>query len=434
MASLTRRDFLKVSTTTAALSTLSAPSVAQAASKVVVIGGGSGGATAAKYLRKLDPSLEVTLIEKNTVYYTCYLSNEVIGGDRSISSIMFNYDELKKQGIRVVFDTVTAIDIDSKKVKTSESEFIYDKLVVSPGIDFKYETIEGYSEKVALDIPHAWKAGEQTRLLRKQLETMQDGGTVVMAAPPNPFRCPPGPYERASQIAHYLKYHKPKSKLIILDAKSKFSKQALFMQGWKRLYGYGTENSLIEWHGQEEEANVVAVDAASKTVTTAFGDEIKADVLNIIPAQRAGNIAVDSDLVGANGWCPVDLRTFESRKHKDVYVIGDASIATGMPKSGYAANSQAKVCAAAVIASIKGYSSPEPSYINTCYSIVGKDYGVSVAAVYRLGKDEKGQPKIVGVDGAGGLTPIDASAEVHKREVAYAYSWFNNITNDIFGK
>ncbi len=433
MSNISRRSFLKASSGATALGIFGVPHIAfGAGAKVVVVGGGTGGAVTAKYIRKMDPSIQVTLIEKNPYYYTCYMSNEVLGGERKLDSIKFGYDGLKKHGIKVVIDEVTGIDADSKKVSTKGGKFPYDKLIVAPGIDFKWDTIEGYNATVANDIPHAWKAGEQTRILRSQLEAMKDGGTVVIAPPPNPFRCPPGPYERASQIAHYLKNHKPKSKILILDPKPGFSKQGLFTQGWKDLYGYGTDDSLIEWRGQAEEAGVVEVDASTKTVITEFGDEIKADVLNIIPPQTAGKIALNAGLASSKGWCPIDLKTFESKLSKDVHIIGDASIATGMPKSGYAANSQGKVCAAAVVAALQGTEMADPSYVNTCYSIVGKDYGISVAAVYELGADkEKGTPKINRI--SGGLTPKNASAKQRKREVQYAYSWFENITHDTFG-
>ncbi|MCP3871252.1 MAG: FAD-dependent oxidoreductase [Gammaproteobacteria bacterium] len=399
-----------------------------AGKKVVVIGGGTGGATAAKYIRMADPSVEVTLIEPNKHYYTCYLSNEVLSGDRSIEAIKFGYDGLRKYGVNVVLDAASGIDANSRTVKTAGGlSFKYDRCVVAPGIDFRWDTIDGYDAKVADKIPHAWKAGSQTSLLRKQLIGMKDGGTVVISAPGNPFRCPPGPYERASQIAMYLQREKPKSKVIILDAKPKFSKQGLFKQAWTKLYGFGTDNALIEWRGQQEEAGVVEVDAGSNTAITAFGDDIKADVLNIIPAQKAGKIAFAAGLTNDKGWCPIDLGTFESKMHAGIHVIGDASIATGMPKSGYSANSQAKVCAAAIVAMLKGQEPGTPSYINTCYSIAGKDYGFSVAAVYRLAEDRS---KITAV--SSGLTPGDAKPEQLAREVRYAYSWYENITSDIF--
>lgn len=432
MTTFSRRDFIKASAVAAAVAGF--PAIALGAGKkVVVVGGGSGGATAAKYIRMLDPSVEVTLIEQNKNYFTCYMSNEVLSGARGMDDIMHGYEGLAKHGVKVVIDTVTAIDPAAKTIMTKGGQtFAYDRAVLSPGIDFKWETIEGYDATVAEKIPHAYQAGPQTIALRKQLEAMQDGGTVIIAAPGNPFRCPPGPYERASQIAMYLQAKKPKSKVIILDSKPKFSKEGLFKQGWKDLYGFGTANSLIEWHGStESEANGVAeVNAAEMTVTTASLNTVKGDVINIIPAQKAGKVAFMAD-VNDGDWCPVNKKTFESTKHKGIHIIGDASIASDMPKSGYSANSQAKVCAAAVVGMLDGKEDGgTPSYLNTCYSIVGKDYGISVAAVYRLNEVEN---QIAAVKGSGGLTPMDASAEARRREVEYAYSWYNNITTDIFG-
>ncbi len=440
MAKITRRDFIKTTGLAGTVGLVGFPQISAAmkhggGKKVVVVGGGIGGATCARYVKMADSGIDVTLIEPKADYHTCFMSNEVIGGDRPIDSIKFGYDRLASEGIKVVKDTVSGIDTNARKVTTSGGQtFAYDRCVVAPGIDFKWEQIEGYDASVADKVPHAWQAGPQTALLRKQLEAMKDGGTVVLCPPPNPFRCPPGPYERASLIAKYLQAQKPKSKVLILDAKAKFSKQGLFMQGWKKLYGYGTDNSLIEWvSGEQTDNGIAKVDAASMTVTTKFGDTHKADVLNVIPAQKAGKIAFAAGLTGDGDWCAVDKGTFESTVAKGVHVIGDASIATAMPKSGYSANTQAKVCAAAIVAMLDGKEPGTPSYLNTCYSIVGKDYGVSVAAVYRLGADDKGAQVISGVKGAGGLTPMDASPEQLRREVEYAHSWFNNITKDVFG-
>jgi sulfide dehydrogenase [flavocytochrome c] flavoprotein subunit len=251
---------------------------------------------------------------------------------------------------------------------------------------------------------------------------------VIIVAPQNPFRCPPGPYERASQIAWYLQQQKPKSKLLILDPKPVFSKMKLFMAGWKKYYGYETDNSLVEWIGEKDGGEVTRVDARKRLAIAS--SPYRGDVLNVIPPQQAGRIAHLADLVDEdNGWCPVHHASFESKRHKDIFVIGDATIAAPMPKSGYAANSQAKVCAAAVVARLQGRPVPAPSYVNTCYSLITPEDAISVAMVYRLGK----QDKIEKIKGAGGLTPMDASAAMRRREVAYAHSWFNNITHDIFG-
>ncbi|MCU7882105.1 MAG: NAD(P)/FAD-dependent oxidoreductase [Candidatus Thiodiazotropha sp. (ex Lucinoma aequizonata)] len=429
---ITRRGFVKGAGAATAIGMMGTPYIALGASKkVVVVGGGTAGATTAKYLRMANPTIDVTLIEANKHYYTCYMSNEVLGGARSIDSIKFGYSGLGTHGVKVVHDVVTDIDAKGQMVKTAGGEsFPYDRCIVAPGIDFKWDSIDGYDAKIAEDIPHAWKAGSQTVTLRKQLEAMKDGGTVVIAPPGNPFRCPPGPYERASQIAHYLKQHKPKSKILILDPKPKFLKMGLFTQGWKALYGYGTDNSIIEWRGSAQGSNdnaVVKVDAGSRSITTGFDDTVKADVLNVIPNQMAGKIAFAAGLTNDSGWCPINLHTFESTLHKNIHVIGDASIAKDMPKSGYAANSEAKVCAASVAALLNGHEPGTPAYVNTCYSIVGKDWGISVAAVYQLAQDGSKITKV-----SGGLTLTDATAEMRAREVKYAHSWFINITNDIF--
>jgi len=427
---LNRRDFVKATGAIAAVGVLGVPAIALGeGKKVVVVGGGTGGATAAKYIKMADESIDVTIIEPNKDYYTCYLSNEVLSGERTLDQIKQGYDGLKARGIKVVHEAATGIDADKKVVKTTGGEYPYDRCVVSPGISLLYDKIEGYSEEVAQKLPHAWKAGEQTKLLRGQLEAMDDGGVVIITTPPNPFRCPPGPYERASQIAMYLKEHKPKSKVLILDTNQTFSKQGLFTQGWERLYGFGTDNALIEWQPGPDAA-VVSVNPADMLVETGFGDEVKGAVINVIPPQAAGKIALDAGLADDSGWCPVDKKTFESTKVPGVHVIGDAAIATAMPKSAYSANSQAKVAAAAIIALLNGEEPGVPSYVNTCYSIIGKDYGISVAAVYKLSEDGS---EIAGVEGAGGLTPTDAPDFALAREVQYAHSWYNNIVHDIFG-
>jgi sulfide dehydrogenase [flavocytochrome c] flavoprotein subunit len=426
---MNRRDFVKAAGAATAVGLVGMPHLALGASKkVVIVGGGTGGATAAKYIKRLDSSIDVTIVEPNEYYYTCYFSNEVIGGERPLESIRVAYDGLKVHGINIVKDKAVGIDADKKVVKTEGGqELSYDRCVVAPGIELLYDKIEGYSNEVAEKLPHAWKAGEQTKILRSQLEAMPDGGVVIMSSPPNPFRCPPGPYERASQIANYLKHHKPKSKVLILDSKQKFSKQGLFVQAWEKFYGFGTDDALIEFRPGPDNA-VVKVDPDAMTVETSFGDEEKGAVINIIPPQRAGAIAQAAGLADDSGWCPVDQKTFESTLHKGVHVIGDACIAGAMPKSGYAANSQGKVCAAAVVALLNEGEVGVPSYVNTCYSIVAPAWGISVAGVYKLGADGK----IASVPGSGGLTPMDASPEAHEREVEYAYSWYENIVSDIF--
>lgn len=426
MKKFNRRAFLKIGggSLVAGASTIGIPNLALGANKkVVVIGGGAGGAVAAKYVRKMDSSIDVTLIEANDKHYTCFMSNEVLGGGRKLESICHGYGGLKKHGINVVHSKATGVDAKSKTVTTASGDtFKYDRLVVSPGIDFRWGAVDGYDQAAAEVMPHAWKAGPQTKLLRKQLEAMDDGGVVIIAPPANPFRCPPGPYERTCQIAHYLKHNKPKSKILVIDAKDKFSKQGLFTQGWKARY-----DGMIDWlPAADTGGGIVSVDPGSMTVATDF-DEYKAAVVNLIPPQKAGKIAHTAGLTDDKGWCPIDLGTFESTLHKGVHVIGDASIATGMPKSGYAANSQAKVCAAAIVAALNDHDMADPSYVNTCYSLVAPDYGISVAAVYRLAEDRSKIAKV-----AGGLTPSDASPDALQREVQYAYSWYDNMVADMF--
>lgn len=425
MNKINRRNFIKIAGSAAAISAVGFPAIAAAGGKkqVVIVGGGVGGATAAKYIRRGDASVEVTLIEPNKHYHTCFMSNEVLGGDRSMDSIKFGYDGLAAHGVKVVHDTVTGIDAGGRKVTTKGGQsFSYDRCIVAPGISF-VDNIEGYDMAAAEKMPHAWKAGPQTALLRKQLEAMPDGGMVLIAPPPNPFRCPPGPYERACQIAHYLKNHKPKSKILIIDKKDKFSKQGLFTQAWDRHY-----KGMIEWvKAVDTGGGVKSVNAAAGTVNTEF-EEYKPAVANIIPAQHAGEIAKVAGLTDDSGWCPIDGKTFESTLHKGIHVIGDAAIQAPLPKSGYAANSEAKVVAAAVVDLVNDREPGTPSWVNTCYSIVAPEDGISVAMVYNLVDG-----KVAKVEGSGGLTPMDSSPADRAREVKYAHSWFNNITHDIFG-
>ena len=392
--------------------------------RVVIVGGGFGGSTCAKYLRRYVKDAEIILVEPKSTYYTCPFSNTVLAGMNPLDFIGHDYDTLRSaHGVDVIHQRASEIDPVGKKATLDDGrELGYDYLVLSPGIDMRWDAIEGYDAAAAEAMPHAWQAGDQTRLLRQQLEAMPDGGTVIIAPPGNPFRCPPGPYERASLIAHYLQQHKPKSKILILDAKEKFSKQGLFMQGWEARYP-----GMIEWMKGSEWGGMGRVDAAQKTVYSMFDKPFQGDVVNLIPPQQAGAIARRTGLTNADGWCPVDQRTFESSMHKDLFVIGDACVAGQMPKSGFAANSQGKVCAAAIAARILDVELPEPSYVNTCYSLVGPDYGISVAAVYRM---EEGQ--IRKVEESGGVSPSEAEAQFRQDEARYARGWYQSITADMF--
>jgi sulfide dehydrogenase [flavocytochrome c] flavoprotein subunit len=391
---------------------------------VVVVGGGFGGATCAKYIRRADPAIEVTLITPQRQFITCPFSNAVLAGLRDLGSIAHSYDGLRQRaGVHLVQASVTALDPTARRVTLSDgSTLSYDRLVLSPGIDFQWGAIEGYDAAASDVFPHAWEAGPQTLLLRRQLEAMADGGLVVIAAPAEPYRCPPGPYERASLIAYYLKTHKPRSKLLILDAKNAFSKQDLFRTAWERLYP-----GLLEWIPQSQSGRVIRVDTGAGMVYTDF-EEYKPAVANIIPPQRAAAIARAAGLDEGKGWCPVRGSTFESTVHAGIHIIGDAAIANPMPKSAFSANNQAKTCAAAVVALLRGQPVGAPALMNTCYSLVAPDYGISIAAVYRVVDD-----KIVTVEGSSGVSPLQAPDEVRALEAEYAKSWYANITADTFG-
>jgi sulfide dehydrogenase [flavocytochrome c] flavoprotein subunit len=427
MGKITRRDFIKLTSAVAVGSLATSGSLRRASAKgdtnVVIIGGGFGGATCAKYLRRLNPDIKVTIVESNNRFVTCPFSNYVIADWRTIGTITQNYAAMEKYGVDVVYDTATAIDLVGKKVLLKSGKSLsYERLVVSPGIDFKWGAIEGYNEKAAEVMPHAWKAGSQTLLLRKKLLAMRNGDTYIMVAPPNPFRCPPGPYERASVIAHYLKSYKPRSKILILDAKEAFSKQTLFMEGWERLYP-----GMIEWVPGAKGGKVVSVNPKTLTVEGEL-DKYKGTVVNVIPAQMAGKIARDAGLADDSGWCPVRPKTFESTKEKGIYVIGDAAIAGAMPKSAFAANSQGKIAAAAIAAELRGESPADGIYVNTCYSLLAPDYGISVAGVYRVTAEG-----ISEVPGSGGASPNEADAAFRADEAKYALGWYASIVADVFG-
>ena len=403
-----------------------APHVASAqaaAARVVVVGGGFAGTTCARTLRKLDRSLSVTLVEANADFVACPFSNEVIAGLRDLKQQQFGYTTLARDGVTLAHSSATAVDPNGRSVTLENGTRLpFDRLVLAPGIDLRWDGLPGYTQDAAERMPHAWKAGAQTLLLRRQLEAMDDGGVVIMSAPANPFRCPPGPYERASLIAYYLKTKKPKSKLILLDAKDAFSKQRLFQSAWAALYP-----GLIEWVGLSAGGKVTSVEPSSLTFITDFARH-KATVANIIPPQKAARIAELAGAADRTGWCPVDPMSFESTLQPGVHVIGDAAIMGAMPKSAFAANAQAKACAAAIVARLGGREVPEPRLINTCYSLVAPDYGISIAGVYR---PTNGQ--LADIAGAGGVSPLDADASFRAQEALYAQGWFKTITTEVFG-
>ena len=420
----TRRTFLK-GAAALGLAPAVAPGVAsaQGAGKVVVIGGGYGGATAARTLKALAPRLDVTLVEPNPVYTSCPFSNSVLANLREISQQEFRYEGVKRSGVTVAATSATSVDATAKTVALADGNRLsYDRLVMSPGIDFNWGALPGYDEAAAQKMPHAWKAGGQTTLLRNQLQAMDDGGLVVMSAPANPYRCPPGPYERASLIAYWMKIWKPKSKLLLLDAKDAFSKQRLFQNGWAQLYP-----GVIEWVPLSKGGKVTSVDPATLTFTTEFGSH-KAAVANVIPPQKAGAIAGQAGVADRTGWCPVEPVAFESTLRPGIHVLGDAAIMGGMPKSAFSANAQAKVCAAAIVELLAGRKPVDPILINTCYSLLAADYGISVAGVYR---PDKGQ--LTDVPGAGGVSALEAVGGLRGQEALYAASWFRTITAETFG-
>jgi NADPH-dependent 2,4-dienoyl-CoA reductase/sulfur reductase-like enzyme len=397
--------------------------IAQARPKVVIIGGGPGGATVANQLAQ-GGKIDVTLIEVQSRYTTCFFSNLYLGGFRTFQSITHDYSGLRRRGAKIVGELATDVDTAKKTVRTRNGRsYPYDRLVVSPGIDLKYDSIEGYSRQAALAMPHAYQAGTQTTLLKSQLERMRDGGVVVMAAPNNPYRCPPGPYERACMIAHFLKSRKPKSKLVILDPKRSFSKQPVFMEAFEKYYKANLELNLST---ELDDFTVVKVDPKAMVVTAKGGKAVKADVANIIPNQRAGEIAHKAGLADGD-WCPVNPENFVSRKVAGVYVLGDASIAAEMPKSAFSANSQAKVVAADILAELAGSQRFPATYRNTCWSMLAPDDSVKIGANYAP-KGGKLEPSGSFVSKPG------EDAAMHKANYEESLGWYSGITADIFGK
>jgi sulfide dehydrogenase [flavocytochrome c] flavoprotein chain len=419
-----RRHFLKAAIAAGASSALrQAPAVAQGTSRVVVVGGGFAGSTCARELKRLDSKLQVTMVEANPTFTACPFSNAVIAGLRELKAQQFTYEGVASDEVKLAVATAIAIDPQVRTVALDSGEALsYDRLVLAPGIDIRWDALPGYDEAAANRMPHAWKAGEQTMLLRRQLEAMEDGGLVVMSAPANPFRCPPGPYERASLIAYYLKTRKPHSKLIVLDSKDVFSKQRLFQNAWKELYP-----GLLEWVSLSSGGKVISVDPTTNTLVTDFAKH-EAKVANVIPPQKAGRIAERAGVAGQTGWCAIDPVTFESRLQPNIHVIGDAAIAGGMPKSAFAANAQAKVCAAAVVKLLRGETPVSPKLINTCYSLVAPDYGISIAGVYYPANGQLAE-----VPGSGGVSPVDAPLSTRSLEAMLSNDWFRTITTEVFG-
>lgn len=424
--SLDRRDFLKLGAAGIVLgafpgcATTGSEIISKKGQRVVIVGGGFGGATAAKYIRKWsDNRIEVVLIERNSTFISCPMSNTVLGGSRTISELTRNYDTLKsKYGIKMVQGEVTAIDPQKQTVTLADGYLGYDRLIIAPGVDFMFEKIEGLNAKVAeQSIPHAWKAGAQTTMLRRQLESMQDGGVVAISIPKAPYRCPPGPYERACQVAYYLKKNKPKSKVLILDANPDIvSKKGLFLAAWKDLYP-----GMVEYRANAMVMQV-QVNPNGRVAKTEFED-VKADVLNIIPPMKAGAVADMAGVVNVDkNWCAVDFTTYESTAQKNIHVIGDA-ISAALPKSGHMATSHAKICAAAIIELMQGQApDPAPAIANTCYSMVSATEAMHVAHVYRFNAEKRA---MVAADGGG------VSAQRSEVEATLAGYWLRTILDDV---
>ena len=419
-----RRQFLKAAVATVASGALATPMLAQgAAPRVVVIGGGFGGASCARALRKADPRLAVTLVEANATYTALPHSNAVIGGLVELTHQQFGYDAIKRAGVDVAIAAATAVDAQARSVTlTGGTKLNYDRLVVSPGIDFRAGAIQGYDAAAMAAMPPAYNNGAEVALLRRQLEAMDDGGTVVITSPVSPARCPPAPYERASLIAHYLKTKKPKSKVIVLDAKESFTMQKLFETAWQELYP-----GLIEWIGLSNGGALSSVDAATKTLATDF-DKYKGAVVNVIPPQIAGRAAELAGVADRTGWCPVDPVTFASKLQPNIHVIGDAAIAGAMPRSASAAHSQAQICAAAIAAQLAGKTPGAATLTSSCYSLIAPDYAISQKGTYRPADDQYTE-----ADGGPVISPPGAPRAARKAEAEQADAWFGTITGEVFG-
>jgi len=420
---ISRRNILKTAGAGAAVAALPVNLARAAKPKVVVIGGGPGGATAAHYIAKDSKgAIDVTLVEPSKIYTTCFFSNWYIGGFRNFESITHSYNRLADMGISIVHEYATGIDPDGKTVTLSDGvKLPYDRLILAPGIDFKFDEIEGYGPDSTEIMPHAYKAGPQTVLLHDQLHAMKDGGLFIMVAPPNPYRCPPGPYERVSMVAHYLKNNKPKSKILVLDPKGKFSKMGLFQEAWARYY-----DGMVEWlPGEMLAGGVKSVHTASMTVKTP-DEEFKGDVINVIPPQVAGRIARDTGLTDASGWCPIEPATMESKLAPGIHLVGDSTIAGDMPKSGFSANSQAKACAMAIRHELTASRAFPPRFANTCWSLVAPSDAVKVGASYKA-TDEK----IEKVDGF--ISSTGETGTLRAQNAEEAVGWYSGITADMFG-
>ena len=396
---------------------------ARPTSRLVVVGGGFAGATLARFVKRLSPEIAVVLIEARDRYISCPMSNLVIAGQRSLAAQTFDYRGLEAAGIEVVRGMAVDVDAATRRVRLQGGTSIdYDRLVLAPGVMLNFDQLPGMSAQGAQRMPHAWQAGAQTTLLRRQLQAMPDDGLVVISVPAAPYRCPPGPYERASLMASYFKQNKPKAQILILDSNERFSKQALFQQGWKRMYG-----DRIRWQSASNDGRVIRVEPDAMRLHTDFATH-SPDVANIIPPQQAGLIAHRASVTDASGWCPVNPLSFESRLQPNIHVIGDAAIAAPMPKSAFSANAQAKVCAIALVRMFRGLS-PQPTVLaNTCYSYLEPGSAISIAGAYRTQDGE-----FSSIAAAAGASPLNPPAGLQAQEALHAADWFRAITQETFG-
>lgn len=427
-AGLTRRQF---STGLAALATTSAianPAIAQTRPKVVIIGGGPGGATVAGTLIKANPNLSITIIEPNRRYTSCFFSNHYIAGLRPLASLTHDYDGLRRLGVNVAPTRATGIDLAKKMVTLATGQALpFDRLVVAPGIDFKFGAIEGYDADASIVMPHAWHGVWQLKRLHTLINTMPDGGLVLIAPPKNPYRCPPGPYERACAIANYLKTRKPKSKLIIVDPKLSYSKQPVFEEAYNKYY-----KDIIEVHltNDIDDMSIARVEPKTGLVVTKSGQTYKAAVANIIPDQRAGEIAVSAGLAEGD-WCPVDVATLKSTKSESVYVLGDSAAMAEMPKSAFSAHNQAKFLATSLLAELNGAAAPSPHFRNTCWSLLALDDSVKIGADYAPG-ETNGKRRLAPSDAF--VSKRDEKPDLRKANYLESLAWYDTLTADVFAK